>query len=317
MGYFVIQGMYCPQILQAAQAALFECAFFMKISVIIPTLNGEKQLDQLLCSLEGQSVQPDEIIVVDSASTDGTIAAASAHALVQVISIQRSDFDHGGTRDMALQQSSGDVVLFMTQDALPTDAHYIENLIAPFSDEQVTAVGGRQIAYPDARPFEKAVRSFNYPAADRVWDKADIARLGVRAYLISDVCAAYRRSAYLAVGGFDHPIMTNEDMLMAQKLLQAGYKLAYSGGASVYHSHHFTLRQEYKRNHLIGWTMKHYEERFGHAEEMGEGVKLAVNVVKSLLKQGHVLECIPFAFNCAARLLGNRAGRRAAGKEMA
>ena len=245
------------------------------------------------------------------------IAAASAHALVQVISIQRSDFDHGGTRDMTLQQSSGDVVLFMTQDALPTDAHYIENLIAPFSDEQVAAVGGRQIAYPDARPFEKAVRSFNYPAADRVWDKADIARLGVRAYLISDVCAAYRRSAYLAVGGFDHPIMTNEDMLMAQKLLQAGYKLAYSGGASVYHSHHFTLRQEYKRNHLIGWTMKHYEERFGHAEEMGEGVKLAVNVVKSLLKQGHVLECIPFAFNCAARLLGNRAGRRAAGKEMA
>lgn len=289
----------------------------MHISLVIPTLNGGKQLDRLLCSLEKQTLVPDEILVVDSASEDDTVSIASQHALVRVISIQRSDFDHGGTRDLALRQSSGDFVLFMTQDALPTDERYIEHLVAPFANESIAAVGGRQVAYPDARPYEQAVRAFNYPTSERVWDGTDIARLGVRAYLISDVCAAYRRSAYLAVGGFDHPIMTNEDMLMAQKLLQAGYKLAYSGNASVYHSHHFTLRQEYRRNHLIGWTMKHYEERFGHAEEMGEGVKLAVNVVKSLIKQGHVLECIPFAFNCAARLLGNRAGRHAAGKEMA
>lgn len=289
----------------------------MRISVIIPTLNGEAQLDRLLCSLEGQSVLPDEIIIVDSASEDGTVQIASRHPLVKLIPIERADFDHGGTRDLAFRQSAGDVVLFITQDALPTDEHYIRHLIAPFADETVAAVGGRQVAYPDARPYERAVRAFNYPSADRVWDRDDIARLGVRAYLISDVCAAYRRSAYLAAGGFDHPIMTNEDMLMAQKLLEAGYRLAYSGSASVYHSHHFTLKQEYKRNRLIGWTMKHYEERFGHAEEMGEGVKLAVHVMKSLIRQGHVLECVPFALSCAARLLGNRAGRRAAGKERA
>ena len=296
---------------------MFECVFFMTISVIIPTLNAGTQLEALLRSLEGQTVCPDEIIIVDSQSQDSTVSIASAHPLVRVIPIQRSEFDHGGTRDLALRQSAGDLVLFMTQDALPTDEHYIEHLAAPFADERIAAAGGRQIAYPHARPFEKAVRAYNYPENDRVWSAADITRLGVRAYLISDVCSAYRRSAYLAAGGFDHPIMTNEDMLMAQKLLDAGHCLAYCGSASVYHSHHFTLKQEYKRNRLIGWTMKHYEERFAHAEEMGEGVKLAVNVVKSLLRQGHVWECVPFAFNCAARLLGNRAGRRAAGKEMA
>ncbi len=48
----------------------------------------------------------------------------------------------------------------------------------------------------------------------------------------------------LEVGGFDHPILTNEDMLMAEKLLHAGYKIAYSGKAAVYHSHRFTLRQD-------------------------------------------------------------------------
>lgn len=315
-GLFCAPGLTQPGIVQAAQATLFECVYFMRISLIIPTLNGEKQLDELLCRLEGQTICPDELLIVDSASQDATVSIAARHA-ARVLSIPRSEFDHGGTRDMALRQTSGDLVLFMTQDALPTDERYIEHLIAPFADEQVAAVGGRQIAYPDARPFEKAVRSFNYPAADRVWAAEDIARLGVRAYLISDVCAAYRRSAYLAAGGFDHPIMTNEDMLMAQKLLEAGHKLAYSGSASVYHSHHFTLKQEYRRNRLIGWTMKHYEERFGHAQEMGEGVKLAVSVVRALIRQGHVWECVPFAFNCAARLLGNRAGRRAAGKEMA
>ncbi len=289
----------------------------MKFSVIIPTLNAGAQLEVLLCRLEDQTVQPDEIIVVDSASEDDTLSIASAHPLVQVLSIQRSDFDHGGTRDMALRRCRGEAVLFLTQDALPTDERYIERLTAPFADERVAAVGGRQIAYPDARPFERAVRAFNYPAADRVWDSGDIARLGVRAYLISDVCSAYRRSAYLAAGGFDHPIKTNEDMLMAQKLLRAGHRLAYSGSASVFHSHHFTLKQEYRRNRLIGWTMKHYEDRFANAEEMGEGVKLALAVVRTLVREGHVWECVPFAFNCAARLLGNRAGRHAAGKERA
>lgn len=284
------------------------------ITVIIPTLNAAAYLARLIEALKRQSVAPDEIIVVDSQSEDGTPDIAKGLPGVRLISIERSAFDHGGTRDMALRAGSGELTLFMTQDALPVDETYIERLIAPFEDPQVAAVGGRQIAYPDARPFEKAVRGYNYPAADRVWSAEDIPRLGVRAFLISDVCAAYRRSAYLKVGGFDHPILTNEDMLMAERLLHAGYKLAYSGQAAVYHSHRFTLRQDYQRNLIVGRTMKRYEQRFEHTAETGEGVSLAKAVIKQLIGQGEWSECVCFAASCAARLAGNRVGRYLEGR---
>jgi len=281
----------------------------MKISVIIPTLNAGAQLETLLEHLAQQSVRPDEILVVDSQSQDDTCQIARRMG-ARVIQILKKDFDHGGTRDMALRETGGEFVVFMTQDALPVDRDFIKNLTAPFENPAVAAVGGRQVAYPNARPFEKAVRARNYPDTERVWAAADIEQLGVRAFLISDVCAAYRRSAYLAVGGFDHPILTNEDMLMAERLLHAGHKLAYTGRAQVYHSHRFTIAQEYRRNYIVGRTMKRYEARFEHVGEMGTGAKLAKDVLGDLVRGGHFVECFCFAASCAARLLGNRMGRR-------
>lgn len=280
-----------------------------RVSVIIPTLNAGEQLERLLQMLGKQTVVPDEILVVDSQSTDHT-AETARKAGVQVVSVERSEFDHGATRDMALHRTTGDIVVFMTQDALPTDEHLLEHLIAPMNDSQVAACVARQIAYPDARPYEKAVRAHNYPDEELVWSAEDVASLGVRAFRVSDVCAAYRREAYLDTGGFDHPILTNEDMLMAQKLLRKGYKLAYTAKASVYHSHEFTFAQEYRRNYIIGRTMKRYEARFDYISEMGAGTRLVKAVLLELVRDGHYAECFWFALNCAARLLGNRMGRR-------
>lgn len=286
----------------------------MKVSVIIPTLNAGAQLQPLLEALKEQTVTLHEILVVDSQSQDNTCEIARS-AGAKVIPISRREFDHGGTRDMALRQTQGEIVVFMTQDALPVDERFIEHLIAPLAEQTVAAVCGRQIAYPDARPYEKAVRAHNYPDKDCVWSMQDVAQMGVRAFRISDVCAAYRKEAYLAVGGFDHPILTNEDMLMAEKLLRKGYQLAYCAEAAVYHSHCFTLAQEYRRNYIIGKTMKRYEARFEYVSEMGTGMKLAKDVMLELMKGGHIFECFCFALNCAARLLGNRMGRYQEGKD--
>lgn len=280
----------------------------MRFSLIIPTLNAAGHIEALLRAVRGQTAAPDEVLIVDSQSEDGT-ADLARRLGGRVISIERRAFDHGGTRDMALRMTGGDAVIFMTQDAMPADEQCFARLLEPFQDERVAAVGGRQVAYPDARRYEKAVRAHNYPAGDRLWTREDVASLGVRAYLISDVLAAYRREAYLAVGGFDSPVLTNEDMLMAQRLLEAGYALAYSGRAAVLHSHCFTWRQEYRRNVNIGRTMKRYEGRFACGSEMGEGVALARQVSHQLLREGALAECAAFGLNCSARLLGNRVGR--------
>ena len=282
----------------------------MSVSVILPTLNAAGEIAALLAALMGQTQPPEEILVVDSGSTDGTAELARAHG-ARVISVPCGQFDHGGTRDAALRQTTGEFVLFLTQDALPADERYIEHLLKPFADERVAAVSGRQLPRPDARPYVRAVQHYRYPAQSRVWGAEDREALGIRAYHLSDVCSAYRRSAYEAVGGFPHPLPTNEDMLIAAAFLDSGYRLAYCADAAVVHSHDLTLRQEYRRNVLIGRFLQEYGERLGNLRETGEGLRMVRQVLSQLLRSGHPLECPAFAADCAARLLGSRAGRRA------
>ena len=282
----------------------------MSVSVILPTLNAAGEIAALLAALMGQTQPPEEILVVDSGSTDGTAELARAHG-ARVISVPCGQFDHGGTRDAALRQTAGEFVLFLTQDALPADERYIEHLLKPFANERVAAASGSQLPRPDARPYVRAVQQYRYPAQSRVWGAEDREALGIRAYHLSDVCSAYRRSAYEAVGGFPHPLPTNEDMLIGAAFLDSGYRLAYCADAAVVHSHDLTLRQEYRRNVLIGRFLQEYGERLGNLRETGEGLRMVRQVLSQLLRSGHPLECPAFAADCAARLLGSRAGRRA------
>ncbi len=283
----------------------------MEYAAAIPTLNPGETLLTLIDSLLGQTISPKEILIVDSGSEDGFPEAAEKKERVQLISIRRETFDHGGTRDMALRSCKTPVVVMMTQDALPVNDRCMEELMKPFADQRVAAVCARQVAYAHARTAEKAVRAFRYPEVSDAWEKKDLQRKGISAFLLSDTCTAYRVSAYTAVGGFTHPIATNEDMLIAADFLDAGYKLAYQAEAAVWHSHDYTLRQEYERNRKIGQFLQQYGHRFGDGKVAGEGMKMVKYVSGRLIKEGKIGEVIPFWFNCAARLLGNRAGKKA------
>ena len=101
----------------------------MRYAVIIPVLNPGERLPRLIDALLAQTAAPEEIIVVDSASEDGAPQRAAGKDRVRLIPIRREAFDHGGTRDLALRESTGDIVVFMTQDAVPADEHLLENLI--------------------------------------------------------------------------------------------------------------------------------------------------------------------------------------------
>lgn len=279
------------------------------VSIIIPTLNAEGEIGALIEALLGQSRVPNEIIVVDSSSDDGTVGIASSYREVSIEVIDRRDFDHGLTRDRALRRSSGDIVCFMTQDAVPANDAFVENLVAPIlSDASVAVSSGRQLPKGDARRFEQLVRAFNYADESNVRSRDDVPRLGVKAYFATDVCAAYRRSAYLELGGFGRTDMS-EDMLMAAKALNAGWKVAYAADAEVYHSHNLTPRQQYKRNFAIGRFLERNADLLSCASEVGEGTRMVKQISKALLREGRVGELCAFGVDCAARLLGNRAGR--------
>ena len=286
-----------------------------RISVIVPTLNAEKYLSSLISSLHNQTIHP-EIIVIDSESDDRTAEIASSYDFVKFVGIKRKDFNHALTRDKALRMSTGDYVIFITQDALPADELFIERIIYPFSVDDAIAVStGRQIPRPDAVPFEKLVRTFNYPPVSNIRSSADIPTLGIKTFFTSDCCCAYRRDIFLKLGGFGFPVSMSEDMFFAAKAIHAGYKVAYAHDAGVIHSHNLTLSEQYRRNFLIGYETEKHKDILAGVSQEKEGVKLVKYVSRELLKHGRVWSFIRFGFDCVARLLGNRAGKKAYRKE--
>ena len=287
----------------------------MDVSVIIPTLNAEHEIEDLLAALERQSLRPMEIVVVDSASDDDTVPLVKMHEGIRLLQIERCDFNHGATRDMALRATTGDFVCFLTQDALPASDAYLERLVTPMAgDPSIALVSGRQLPKADARRFEQLVRSFNYPDSPSVRSKSDLNKCGIKTFFASDSCSAYRRTAYLDCGGFEY-VNTNEDMLMAARFVASGLKVAYEPGAEVYHSHNLTPSQKFARNRAVGMFLESHSDDLMHASEIGEGGRLVKAVSSQLLREGNLTEFIAFGVDCCARLLGNRAGRRAARKE--
>ena len=285
----------------------------MSISVIIPALNAEKDLPSLLQALRTQTLRPEEILIVDSESADGTVRIAEDAAEdlpVRVLSVKRAEFDHGKTRDWALRQSVGDTIVFLTQDAVPADESFLENLVRPLAEEKVAVVTGRQLPKADATPMEKLIRTFNYPAESHIRSEADVQKMGIKTFFCSDVCAAYNRKIYEELGGFVYPLKTNEDMFFAARAIRSGYRVAYAAEAKVLHSHNLSLKEQYERNRIQGYEIERHRPLLGNVSKVPEGFRLARFVSGGLLKQGRIVSFARFGLDCFARLFGSRAGRR-------
>lgn len=280
------------------------------ISVIIPTLNAQKYIEKLIDKLKAQKLEQElEIIIIDSASDDKTVQIAR-DAGARVLEINRAEFDHGGTRNLGWRSAKGEIICFMTQDALPVDDLYLSNLIQGFEDNDVVMISGRQVPKSDANYVERLTRAFNYPAISNVRSQKDIESMGIKAYFFSDVCAAYRRSFLEETGGFDSPIISNEDMLLAAKALQAGYRVRYEAKAEVYHSHNFSLRYQYCRNFDVAVFMEMYKDIVKGDGTTEEGIRMVLYTEKELFLHLHFVSMFRCVFESAAKFLGNRAGRR-------
>lgn len=281
-----------------------------KISVIIPTLNAEKYIDKLLRRLLSQSVLVHEIILLDSESDDKTVEIAEKYDKVRVVNIERKTFDHGGTRNIGFEKAEGDIVFVMSQDALPCDKYYIEKMLEAIREPGVVMVTARQVPYPDATRIEKITRFYNYSDKTIVKDISMLDTLGVKTFFFSDVCSAYIKSIFFELGGYETPALICNDMVMASKALHAGYKTAYKAEAQVFHSHRYTLRQQYKRNFDTAADMLINKDYFDGASDTKEGIKMVKYVLSKLIKKLHFITAVYYCIECAAKLFGNRAGKK-------
>jgi rhamnosyltransferase len=255
----------------------------LKASCIIPTFNGAASLDRLFHSLQMQSVKL-PVFVVDSSSADSTCEIAR-HYGASVTTIGRDEFNHGGTRQMMIDHHPDfDIYIYMTQDAFLADQDSLRHLLDSFNNPAVGAAYGRQLPHSDAGPLGAHARYFNYPETSVLRSSADIPRLGIKSAFMSNSFAAYRRAAMIEVGGFPDDVILGEDMVVAARMVTKGWHIAYVAEAKAFHSHDYTLAQEFKRYFDIGvfhaqepWLL----ERFGKPEgEGGRFVRSELNYLR-------------------------------------
>lgn len=280
-----------------------------KVDVIIPVYKPGESFKDVLRKILKQTVPPDHIFLLQTVESDNDKLIKVNDERVNVYPIKKSEFDHGGTRRYGVSLSKAEYVLLMTQDAVPQDDRLIENLLKAFDDETGVSYG-RQLAREGADIVERMTREFNYPAQSIVKTKKDLDRLGIKTFFCSDVCAMYKKSIYDELGGFVKKTIFNEDMIMASKIINSGYKVVYAADAQVIHSHSYTCRQQFVRNFDLGVSQRQYKEVFEGISSEKEGKGYAKKILLTLLKGGHFIKAFYFAMQCGFKLFGYKLGLR-------
>ena len=266
------------------------------VSVIVPTCNAGNSFYKFVEMIKKQTANIVQVLIVDSSSVDKTVDIAKEKGFTVEV-IDRKNFGHGKTRQYALEKVDTEIVVFLTQDALPADEYAIENLVKFLtSDEKIAAVYGRQLPYPETGVLGSFARLYNYPDISKINSFEDKNIRGIKTAFLSDSFSAYKKSLLLEFGGFPKHVNFGEDTYVAAKFLMNGFKTGYCAEAKVYHAHDYSLKQEYDRSKEIGKFHKQEEwllDTFGKAE--GEGLKFVVNEAEFLLKNGKWYS-LPIAF---------------------
>lgn len=283
----------------------------MSFSVIIPTYNGNKLWRCSASSIAKQTAKPDEVLCVDSTSTDDTMNVSGFFGF-KCVQVDKQRFNHGGTRNYAarLLGPKSDFVIFLTQDAILDNEFSFSEIIKCFSDPNVAAVCGRQLPHYDANPLARHARLFNYPAVSQEKSSEDIEKLGLKVAFMSNSFSAYRRDIFEKLGGFPENTILAEDMYLASKMILAGYKVVYCAEAVVRHSHNYTPWEELRRYFDTGvfhacepWIQK----QLGGAS--GEGLKFVRSEINYLFKNAPFW--IPRALvTICCKLIGYNLGKR-------
>lgn len=278
------------------------------VDVIIPVYKPGREFKNILERLLRQTVPVHHIFLLQTVEKEEELLSGLENNTISVHPVKKSEFDHGATRHYGAGLSSADFILFMTHDAVPIDKRLVEKLLVPMADKNIAVSYGRQVAGKDADILEKMTRVYNYPKRSSIKSRNDLDRLGIKTYFCSDVCAMYRKSVYDSLGGFVRKTIFNEDMIMASKVINAGYNIAYCADAQVLHSHSYTCVQQFKRNFDLGVSQKQYPGVFGNISSEKEGAGYAREIIISLLKKKKPFKAFYFVMQCVFKLAGYRLG---------
>lgn len=282
---------------------------YKTVDVVIPTYKPDDTYIQLLKRLAVQDYPITRIIVMNTNEEYYHAKEYPVLPQLEVHHVDKSEFDHGATRDLGISYGCSEIIICMTQDAMPCNRQLIRRLVEAIDEDDVAAAYARQLPARDCAVIERYTRKFNYPAESRIKGREELKTLGIKSFFCSNVCAAYRRDVYEANGGFISRTIFNEDMIYAGTIVLRGYKVAYQADARVIHSHNYTGMQQLRRNFDLGVSQADHPEVFVKVEPTTEGGRLVKDTAMYLLRSGHPLLLPKLVYISACKFIGYAAGK--------
>jgi rhamnosyltransferase len=227
----------------------------IECSISILTKNEGLNIGACLGAVYSQKfVGEFEVVLIDSGSTDDTVEIARRFP-IRIEQIRPEEFHHARTRNFAASLGTGAIIVNLSGDATPASDTWLQELLANFNDPSVGAAYGRQLPNPVSTLERQDTYDTIYGDQRIVKDPAHRNELGYRFYHFSDVNSALRRSMWESIP-YPEDFKTFEDLAIAKRILDAGWKIVYEPNAPVFHSHHYTAKQLLKRYFDIGHTLK-------------------------------------------------------------
>ncbi len=228
----------------------------MDVSIVILTKDAERYIENSLNSIFNQNTDYNfEIVCIDSGSTDRTEQICKDKG-VKLYKILPEDFNHGLTRNLAVSIAKGEYIVFISQDAIPSDTNWLRIMVDILKgDTRVAGVYCRQVPHENASHFA-AWQIDNYlpkeTQINQIEQKEIYERLPpeekYRLCKFDNACSCIRRSVWQEFNfrkmGF------GEDIEWAKRVLEAGYKIIYTKEVAVIHSHDLSLIETFRRAYL-------------------------------------------------------------------
>ena len=265
----------------------------IEVSIIIPTKNGGATLAKTLAMVYAQACpRPFEVIIIDSGSSDNTLDIVGRYT-ARLIQIQPEEFGHGKTRNLGARLAKGRLLVFITQDAVPTSDRWLENLVRHLEAPDVAGVYGRQIPREDTNPVEQFFLHSRYPV-HRIVQSARQGQVNMDTIFFSNVNSAVKREILDQYPFIDNLIMS-EDQEWGKRVLLNGYSIIYEPEAAVYHSHSFGPREVFKRYFDSGVSLVQFaHEEYSSWAFIRNGLNYVCQEMKFLVDNGQLL-WIPYA----------------------
>lgn len=226
-------------------------------SVVIRSYNEEKNIGRLLEGLQQQTINNVDIILVDSGSTDATVAIAENYP-VQVIHISPQEFTFGRSLNLGIRHARSEIIVIASAHIYPVYPDWLERMLAPFQDPKVALSYGKQRGAPHTLFSEQQVLARWFP------DKP----INHQSYpFCNNANAAIRRTLWQE-RPYDENLSGLEDLDWARWVMDQGYTLSYVPEAEIIHVHNETPNGVYNRYRREAMAFKHIfpQEHFGLAD---------------------------------------------------